>query len=196
MSYIREALIPDLSEDICHIDEWFALTVKHQHEAAVHSALRGKQLNCYAPTYGAMQRWSDRMKRVERPLFPGYVFCQFGRADRLSVMRTPGVRSIISFGTEAIAIPGWEIAQIKRMLASPYMLEPWPFLQAGQRVRIAAGPLAGIEGIFERRDGGGRLVVSIEILRRSVAVQFEAGELLPLSKEDWPQMSADEQRLA
>jgi transcription antitermination factor NusG len=160
--------------------DWFAVSVKHQHEATVHSALAAKQLHCYAPSYGAIRRWSDRVKRVERPLFPGYVFCEFAFENRKQVLTTPGVSSIVSFGAEAIAVPAEEIVRIKRMLAAPYMLEPWPFLQAGQQVRITAGPLSGLTGVFQRRGEGGRLIVSIEILRRSVAVHFEAGDLMPV----------------
>ncbi len=160
--------------------EWFAITVKHQHEAAVRGALDARHLPCYAPTYYAMQRWSDRVKRVERPLFPGYVFCQFSLDERKRVLTTPGVCSIISFGGQTIPIPVEEIVGIKRMLAAPYMLEPWPFLQAGQRVSITAGPLAGLAGIFERREEGGRLIVGIEILQRSVAVHFQASDLVPV----------------
>jgi transcription antitermination factor NusG len=163
-------------------ENWFALTVKHQHEAAVRCALETRRLQCYAPTYYAMQRWSDRVKRVERPLFPGYVFCQFAFDDRRRILTTPGVCSIISFGAEAIAVPAEEIVQIKRMLAAPYMLEPWPFLQTGQQVRITAGPLAGLSGVFQRREEGGRLIVGIEILRRSVAVHFEAADLAPVDQ--------------
>jgi transcription antitermination factor NusG len=175
-------LDPDFSEGALAGEEWFAITVKHQHEAAVRRALDFRQVHCYAPTYYAMQRWSDRVKRVARPLFPGYVFCRFLLDERKRVLSTPGVCSIISFGTETIPIPVEEIAQIKRMLAAPYMLEPWPFLQAGQRVSITAGPLAGLSGIFERREEGGRLIVGIEILRRSVAVHFEASDLAPVDR--------------
>jgi len=178
--HTKSDVVPGFSERILATKEWFAVTVKHQHEAAVRLALDAKQLRCYAPTYYAMQRWSDRVKRVERPLFPGYVFCQFANDARSRILCTPGVRSIVSFGKETIPIPPEEIGKIEQMLASPYMLEPWPFLQAGQRVRIAAGPLAGIAGIFERRENGGRLVVGVEILRRSVAVHFEAADLVPL----------------
>jgi transcription antitermination factor NusG len=188
--HIEAARIPDLvsRHERAHCapggglpgEEWFAITVKHQHEATVRCALDARHLHSYAPTYGAMQRWSDRVKRVERPLFPGYVFCQFSLAERRRVLSTPGVCSIISFGSQTIPIPVEEIAGIKRMLAAPYMLEPWPFLQAGQRVSITAGPLAGLSGIFERREEGGRLIVGIEILRRSVAVHFEASDLVPV----------------
>jgi transcription antitermination factor NusG len=159
---------------------WFAITVKPQNEQVVRMGLEAKQLNCYVPTYSSLQQWSDRLKRVERPLFAGYVFSQFEPADRTMVLRTPGVRSIVSFGAEMSPVPCAELEKISRLLASPYLLEPWPFLQAGQRVKIASGPLSGIEGLFERRDHGGRLVISIEILRRSVAVHLEAGNLTPL----------------
>jgi len=161
--------------------DWFALTVKPQHEATVRLGLEAKQLKSYLPTYTSVRRWSDRKKRIELPLFPGYVFSQFENTDRTHVLRTPGVRSIVSFGTQLIPVPSAELLKIARMLSSPYPLEPWPYLQTGEPVKIESGPLAGITGIFERREGGSRFVVSIEMLQRSIAVHLEADDLSPVN---------------
>jgi transcription antitermination factor NusG len=179
---LRSEIEPDqgLSES-SFPGQWFAVTVRPQHEVAVRSGLEAKELSTYLPTYRTTQRWSDRLKRIDRPLFPGYVFCQFEFGDRVRVLRTPGVRSIVSFGNQMIPVHRNDLEQIERMLESPYPLEPWPYLQVGERIKIAGGPLAGITGFFERRESGGRFVVSIEMLQRSIAVHLEAEDLSPIS---------------
>ena len=149
---------------------WFALTVKPQSDLVVRQALEMKGFEAYAPTYETVRRWSDRLKKLHRPLFTGYVFCRYFEGSRTPVLRTPGVCSVVSFGGELAAVPDSDLEPIRRALASGLPVEPWPFLEKGQPVCIASGPLAGVTGtVIESRDHW-RVVVSVEMLRRSVAV--------------------------
>ena len=144
-------------------------------------ALSAKGLDAYAPVYWTARRWSDRIKKLQLPLFPGYVFCRFDAIERTPVLRTPGIRSIVSFGNELSPIPDSEIVAIQQMLASNYPIEPCQYVRVGQRVQIGEGPLAGIEGILVHCRNTTRVVVSVELLQRSVAVEVNAGSVLPLN---------------
>lgn len=151
---------------------WFAVISKPQHERVVHDGLTQKGLESFLPTYLASRRWSDRVKRLALPLFPGYVFCRFEVDQYVPVVRTPGVRSVVSFGADIPSIPDHDIERIRLMTASGLAVDPWPYLQNGQRVRVNDGPLMGLEGILAESRGTWRVVVNLELLQRSVAVQF------------------------
>lgn len=159
---------------------WLALVIKPQRERVVQQGLEQKGLETFLPMYWATHRWSDRLKRLQLPLFPQYLFCRAGRPNRGAVLCTPGVRSIVSFGTEVIPVPEHEIEQIQRMLSSGNAVEPWPFLRAGQRVRVDGGPLSGLEGILAEMRNTSRVVVSLDLLQRSVAVQLDRELIRPV----------------
>jgi len=160
---------------------WFALAVKSLHEHAVRECLELKRLEAYLPVYRSTRRWSDRMKTIERPVFPGYVFCRMDYNHRIEALRTPGVRSVVAFGGEVTPISDLEIERVRLMLTSDRPLEQWPFLRTGQQVRVQAGPLTGIEGILVAARNACRVVISIELLQRSVAVQIDPSFLAPLT---------------
>lgn len=160
---------------------WFALIVKPQHERVVHDGLTYKGLESFLPAYRSARRWSDRTKQLQFPLFPGYVFCRFDPHLRLPVLRTPGVRSIVSFGSEIVPVPEPEIEQVRQIVQSGADIQPWPFLKVGQRVRVHAGPLAGLHGILVEVRSTWRVVVGVELLQRSVAVQLDRDQVIPLS---------------
>lgn len=165
---------------------WFALTVKPQHEKKAAWALRTKGLEEFLPLYRARRRWSDRVKEIELPLFPGYVFCRFSSQDRPPVLTTPGVISIVGFGSDPAAIPAAEIAAIRAMLGSGLPVQPWPFLKVGQFVRILEGPLSGLEGLLIREKDSCRVVLSIELLQRSVAVEVDREWICPITQRAAP----------
>jgi transcription antitermination factor NusG len=154
--------------------------VKPQRENVVQEALEQKGLDVFLPMYWATRRWSDRVKRLKVPLFPQYVFCRADRSNRTTVLRTPGVRWIVSFGAEAIPVPEQEIEQIRRLVSSETAIEPWPFLRVGQRVRVDGGPLCGLEGILAEVRNTTRVVVGLELLQRSVAVELSRDRIRPL----------------
>ncbi|MCP5117226.1 MAG: NusG-like protein [bacterium] len=156
---------------------WYALTVKPQHEKAVAKALEYKRLEQLLPVYKTRRRWSDRVKLIDTPLFPGYVFCRFPQHERLSVLTTPGVRSIVGFGRQITPVSGDEVEAIRSMAASGLPLQPWPFLEKGQRVVITHGPLEGLEGNLARTPDDWQGGVSVELLQRSVAVSLDRGSI-------------------
>jgi len=158
---------------------WFAITVKPQHEIAVTQGLTAKGLEAYAPSCPTTRRWSDRVKKLHQPLFPGYVFGYFDPTIRASVLRTPGARSIVSFGNELAPVPDEQISNIRKMLDSGCAVQPWQFLREGQRVRIDSGPLAGVQGILSDCRNAAHVVVSIELLQRSIAVQVDPAVVIP-----------------
>ena len=160
---------------------WYALTVKHQHEAAARSALEYKGFEALAPTYRARRRWSDRVKEIELPLFAGYVFCRFAFSERLQVIDAPGVAKVVEFGGAPAEISEAEILAIRIATASKLPVRPWPFLKLGDRVLVARGPLRGVEGTLLREERGClQLVIGIEMLQRSLAVEVEADMVTPV----------------
>jgi transcription antitermination factor NusG len=152
---------------------WFAVTVKPQHERATAEQLQAKALEAYVPLYRDRRRWSDRVKTIEVPLFLRYVFCRFDCEDRARVLKTPGVLSIVSFDGKPCPVSDEEIHAVKTMVDSGMPVTVWPYVRAGQRVRIREGSMSGLEGILVREKAGYRIVVNVELLNRGVAVEIE-----------------------
>ena len=134
--------------------------------------LRGRGYEEYLPLCRSQRRWSDRIKTIECPLFPGYLFCRLDCNSRLPVLTTPGVVAIVSAGRVPVPVPDQEIEGVRKILASGLGAQPWPFLNVGSRVILERGPLAGIEGIVIGSDKIDRLVVSVSLLQRSLAVEI------------------------
>ena len=152
---------------------WFALQVRPRHEKATALALRGKGFEEFLPLCKTKRRWSDRVKELEAPLFPGYVFCRFSPQDRLPILTTPGVAYIVGMGKTPVAVADAEIAALQAIVKSGLRAQAWPFMRIGQFVRIEDGPLCGLEGILLDFRNSHRLVVSVTLLQRSVAVEIE-----------------------
>lgn len=163
---------------------WYALHVRPRFEKVVSRNLKAKGYEEYLPLYRRVSRWSDRSKEIELPLFPGYVFCRFNVNERLPILLIPGVNSLVGIGKSAIAIDQVELQGVRAMLQSGSSCEPWPFLQLGQVVRVGMGPLAGTQGIVVRTKDDYRLVISVSLLQRSVAVEIdrECLEVIPTPK--------------
>src|SRR5262245_19877511 len=153
---------------------WFALTAKHQHEPTVARLLDAKGFEVFQPTYTEVRRWKDRDKVLKLPLFPGYVFFCGGLERRVDILSTPGVFSIVAFGGTAAEISSGEIEAIRRVTLNHLAIQPHPFLTVGDRVRVVRGPLAGVSGILRKQKDACRLVLSVELLGRSAAVEIDA----------------------
>jgi transcription antitermination factor NusG len=147
--------------------------VRPRAESRVQAGLANARLETFVPWYKVRRRWSDRVKTVAQNLFPGYVFCRSTFAERLLVMNQPGVQWVVSFGRGPALIPNQEISSLRRALESGLRLGPWPHLEAGQRVRIDEGALAGTEGRLVRDSRSWRVVISVDALRRSIAVEVD-----------------------
>src|SRR5437867_4241481 len=152
---------------------WFALRVKSRYEKVVATVLRNKGYEEFLPLCQSRRRWSDRFKSVELPLFLGYVFCRLDPQHRLAVLTTPGVLHFVSVGRIPAPIDDREIAAIQAAVQSGLRTEPWPFLEVGQLVRLDDGPLAGLEGLLVEVRKQFRIVVSVTLLRRSIAVEVD-----------------------
>jgi len=153
---------------------WFALQIRMRHEMNVADHLQGKNYEWFLPLCKARRRWSDRVKEVSSPLFPGYLFCRFNPHDRLPILKTPGVTQIVGYNHVPIPVDEHEIEAIRRLIASGLPNFPCAFLQLGSKVRIETGALRGLEGILTELKGKRRLVLSITLLQRSVAVEIDS----------------------
>jgi transcription antitermination factor NusG len=159
---------------------WFALRVKSRYEKIVATIARNKGFEEFVPLYQSRRRWSDRFKSVELPLFPGYVFCRLNPEFRLPLLTIPGVMSFVGIGKTPVPIEEAEIAAIQTAIGAGLSAEPYPFLEVGQRVRLAEGPLAGLEGLLVEVRKQQRLAVSVSMLKRSIAVEIDRHWVRPL----------------
>ena len=158
---------------------WCAVYTRHQHEKAVSEMLQAKGFEVFLPLYESVRRWKDRKKLLSLPLFPGYVFLRGGMERRLPVLTTPGVHMIISRGERIATIPDEQIDAIRRTVEGQFRVEPHPFLRCGERVRVIRGSLEGVEGVLTRKKNLYRLVLSVEMLAQSVAVEIDALDVVP-----------------
>ena len=159
---------------------WYALHVRSRFEKPVLNQLEGKGYEAFLPTYTSVRRWSDRTKTVSLPLFPSYVFCRFDVHARLPVLVTPGVLSVVGTGKTPTAVAEEEIQQLRHVLHSELTPQPWPYIRTGETVHVVAGPLSGLTGIVVRTKGSDRLILSISLLMRSVAVEVDRHDIEPL----------------
>jgi transcription antitermination factor NusG len=160
--------------------QWFAVRVKSRCEKVVSEMAQGRGFQDFLPVYRCRRHWSDRQKEVEFPLFPGYLFCRFNPEHRLPLLTIPGVLHIVGIGRTPVPVDDAEITAIQGAVQSGLSAEPWPFLEVGARVRLEHGPLTGLEGILVGADKQQRIVVSVTLLRRSVAVTIERDWVRPL----------------
>jgi transcription antitermination factor NusG len=159
---------------------WFALHVRSRSEDIVATFLRGYGYEWFLPTYKCRRQWSDRIKQMEVPLFPGYLFCRFNPQDRLPILKTPGMIAIVGIANRPIAVDESEITALRALVNSRLPRQPWPYLQVGQRVRIEHGALCGFEGILLNVKGAHRLVLSVTLLQRSVAAEIDSAWVTPI----------------
>jgi len=159
---------------------WFALRVKTRTEKVVSTIARNKGFEEFLPLYQSRRRWSDRFKSVELPLFPGYVFCRLNPEHRLPLLTIPGVMSFVGIGKVPVPIDETEIAAIQTAINAGLSAEPYPFLEVGQRVRLAEGPLSGLQGLLVEVRKQQRLLVSVTMLKRSIAVEIDRHWVRPL----------------
>lgn len=159
---------------------WYALRVKSNFERVVTLHLRHRGFEEYLPTYRSWQTRSDRRKEVERPLFPGYVFCRFSWQNRLPIVTIPGIVNVVRMGGAPQPVDEKELQAVQAVVASGSMVGPWPFMRVGQQVLIERGPLAGVEGILARLGTSYRIVVSVTLLGRSVAAEIDRMAVRPI----------------
>lgn len=159
---------------------WYALQVRSRKESYVASQISGHGFEVLLPTCKSIRKWSDRVKELEQPLFPGYLFCRFDFQSRRPIVTTPGVLQVVGYGRTAIPVPNEEIHALQLAVSSDVPKQSWPYLEVGQRVRVSYGPLTGLEGILVNLKGNHRVVLSVTLLQRSVAMEVEISWLSPV----------------
>ncbi len=161
-------------------NRWYALQVRTRWEGSTAVLLEGKGYKTLLPTFATKKRWSAKQNQSHAPLFPGYVFCQFNVYDRLPILVTPGVISVVGRGKVPVAIEDSEVSAIEQVMSAGVTMEPWPYLEIGQRVRIEAPSMQGVEGILLNFKGNNRIVLSVSLLRRSVALEIDRDLVSPI----------------
>jgi transcription termination/antitermination protein NusG len=161
---------------------WFALRVKPNYEKRVATALRGKGLEELLPLYRSKRRWSDRVKVLDLPLFPGYLFCRLDLAARLPLLTTPGFLYIVGVGKTPQPVDEAEILAIQSVMRSGVPVTPWPSLVVGQKVELQHGPLRGLIGVLTKISNQHRIYVSVTLLRRSISVEVAPDWVRPVQK--------------
>jgi transcription antitermination factor NusG len=158
-------------------ENWYALCTCPRHEKRIAEEMRRRDWACFLPLYHSVRQWKDRRKKLEMVLFPGYVFVRLELANKLRVLQLPGALRLVSFNGQPAPLPASEMESLQNRLADGSKIEPHPYLRRGRRVRIRRGPLEGLEGIVVRRKDSCRVVFSIDVIMRSVAVEVDELDL-------------------
>lgn len=171
---LEPGLVPECAEQ-----NWYAVYTWAHHERRVAEMMAQRQIHSFLPVYRSLRRWKDRCKEIEMALFPSYVFVHLALCDRVRVLEIPGVVDMVGARGKPTPLANQEIECFQRGMDGCVKLHPHPFLKIGRKVRVRYGALRGSEGILIRRKDGPRLVVSIEILMRSVAVEVDETDVEP-----------------
>jgi transcription antitermination factor NusG len=161
---------------------WFAAYTLSHHEKRVAALLSERQIESFVPLYATIHRWRNRCrKNLELPLFPNYVFVRMAGREQRQLLHVPGMLSLVSFGGDPAALPEEQIEALRSGMCERRM-EPHPYLVVGERVRIVQGAMSGLEGVLVRKKNDLRIVLSLEALRQSVAVEVDAGDVEPVAE--------------
>jgi transcription antitermination factor NusG len=156
---------------------WYAVYTCANHERSVSDQLVSRGVEHFLPQYESVRMWKDRKMHLRLPLFPGYVFVYLALQNRVRVLQVPGVVRLVGFDGHPAAVPEEEVARVRQFLDEGFQAEPHKYLQRGRRVRVKAGPLAGIEGIFVRARNKCRIVISMDLIMRSIAVEVDRADV-------------------
>lgn len=159
------------------IKQWYAVYTVVRHEKAVNSTLAEKNIETFLPLREVMSQWKDRRKRVQLPLFPGYLFVNISLEERWDVLNTRGAIRILGVNGSTVPVPGEQIEAIRKLLESKWKYEPCPYFPEGTEVVVMNGPFQGIRGRASETRGKHRLIVSVDIIQRSIAVEVDIGDV-------------------
>ena len=159
------------------VTRWYVVYTRARHEKSVSAQLDRITIQNFLPLYEALHRWKDRRARVKIPLFAGYVFVRMALCNQLQVLQIPGVARLVSFDGQPVAVPEAELVALQRGLTSGVRVNPHPYLAAGRQVQITKGSFAGLKGVFVRRKGLCRVVVSLHVIKSSIALEMEADDV-------------------
>jgi transcriptional antiterminator NusG len=159
---------------------WFAVWTRSRAEKAVQDQLVHKEIACFLPTVARWSRWKDRKKKIDWPLFPGYLFVRTDPQQTLPILKCTGVVSIVSFNGVPAPIPDFEIDGIRRLVESELAFDPCPFIREGMMVEVTHGPLRGVVGRLVRKGPHARLVLSVDLIAQAVSVTVDAADVRAL----------------
>jgi len=157
---------------------WFAIWTRSRHEKIVRDQLEKKtDVDVFLPTIGKWSRWKDRKKKIDWPLFPGYVFARFVPDERIGVLKVDGVVQIISNNGRPSPIPDEEIESIRTLVESELAYDPVPLIKEGDMVKVVHGPLKGVVGRLIRKGAHARLILSVDLIGQAVSVEVDAADV-------------------
>jgi transcription termination/antitermination protein NusG len=156
---------------------WFAVWTRSRAEKSVYEQIVRKGYEVFLPTVTRWSRWKDRRKQVDWPLFPGYCFARFEPRDSLHILTVTGVAAIVSFDGRLAPIPDEEVEAIRRLVTCGLQYDPCPFIKEGDRVEVVNGPLKGVVGLLTKKGRHARLVLSVDLIGRAVAVTVDAADI-------------------
>jgi len=169
---------------------WYAAYTSSRHEKTVAEHLRQRDVECFLPLYETVKRWKNGRHRVQLPLFSSYVFVRMGVRDKLRVLQVPGLAHLVTFQGAPAALPNADIETLRSALATGVLAQPHRYLSVGSRVEICRGPLQGCRGILLRHQGQFRVVLSVEMIMRSIVVEVEASDVAAVDLKDSQPVSA------
>jgi transcription antitermination factor NusG len=172
------ASLPDAGTEL----NWHVLYTCARHEKRVAQQIEQRSIACFLPLYRSVRRWKDRRKELDLALFPGYVFVRLALQDRLRVLQLPSAVRLVSFNGQPAVLPEAEVEQLRQRLSRGSCMEPHPYLCIGRRVRVCGGPMQGLEGIIVRRKDHCRVVFSLDLIMRSVAVEVDEADVEPIAE--------------
>lgn len=158
---------------------WYAAYTNANHEKRVAEQLSLRGVTHFVPTFSSVRKWKDRRITLDLPLFPGYVFVRMALRNRMRVLQVPSVVRLVGFDGMPTPLPDEEIEILRSSFSREVRVKPHPFLTVGRRVRITGGPFAGLEGVLKRQQNTMRVVVSLSLIQRSVAVDVDIADLSP-----------------
>jgi transcription antitermination factor NusG len=165
-----------------HVADWYVIYTRPHHEKTVARQLDDRCIETLLPTYPSVRRWKDRKKKIWQPAFPGYVFVHMLQQDRFRILQLPGVVRFVTFGGILAPVSKADLQALRLAAESEVAIEPHPYLEVGRRVEVWRGVLAGIRGLLVREKGSHRLVLSLNLIRRSVAVEVDANDVIPIAE--------------
>ena len=159
------------------VPRWYAAYTRSNHERTAAEQMKRRSIEHFVPTYETVRTWKDRRKRLEMPLFPGYVFVRVAMEERLRVLVVPGVVRLVGFDNHPVPVADEEIESLRTIVNRRMRPEPHPFLPVGRRVRIKRGVLEGVTGILVRKKGCFRLLISVDLIRQSAVVEVDSADV-------------------
>lgn len=169
---------------------WYAAYTASRHEKTVAEHLRQREVESFLPLYETVRRWNNGRHKVQLPLFPGYVFVRIELRDKLRVLQVPGLVQLVTFQGAPAALPDSEIETLRSALGAGVLAQPYRYLSVGSKIEICSGPLQGLRGILLRHQGQFRVVLSVEMIMRSIVVEVEATDVVAVDRKDSQLVSA------